>query len=135
VAVKKVFDPVMSDTLLQETRNEIDVLNKLRHPNVVSILGVQWTPPELILIFERMDQSLYKLLHIQKTKLEMKHIKQVLMAIANGINFIHYNGYVHKDIKSHNVLVNSIQEVKICDFGLCHKIADKNRQNFGGTLQ
>jgi len=58
VAVKKVFDPVMSEALLQETRNEIEVLNKLRHPNVVSILGVQWTPPELILLFERMERSL-----------------------------------------------------------------------------
>lgn len=59
MAIKKVFDPVMSDQLLQETKNEIDVLNKLRHPNIVSILGIQWTPPELILIFERMEQSLY----------------------------------------------------------------------------
>lgn len=58
MAVKKVFDPVMSEALLQETRNEIEVLNKLRHPNVVSILGVQWTPPELILLFERMERSL-----------------------------------------------------------------------------
>jgi len=68
VAIKKVFDPVMSEGLLKETKNEIVCLNKLRHPNIVSIIGIQWTPPELILLFEFMDMSLHKSIHINKTK-------------------------------------------------------------------
>jgi len=58
----------MSEGLLKETKNEIVCLNKLRHPNIVSIIGIQWTPPELILLFEFMDMSLHKSIHINKTK-------------------------------------------------------------------
>jgi len=65
----------------------------------------------------------------------MTQILKVLKAIAQGVSFVHFNGYVHKDIKSHNVLLNSLQDIKLCDFGLCHKLADKSKQNWGGTLQ
>ena len=38
--------------------------------------------------------------------------------------FLHKNGIVHRDIKSHNILVNSQFDVKLCDFGLArHKVS------------
>lgn len=119
----------MSEGLLKETKNEIVCLNKLRHPNIVSIIGIQWTPPELILLFEFMDMSLHKSIHINKTKYEGKALKNILIKIAIAVEFVHFNGYVHKDIKSHNVLISETGEIKLCDFGLCHKINDRNSFN------
>mmetsp|Transcript_66410 Transcript_66410/g.143274 ORF Transcript_66410/g.143274 Transcript_66410/m.143274 type:complete len:83 (-) Transcript_66410:557-805(-) len=80
----------MSEQLLNETRNEIEVLNRLRHPHIIGILGVLWTPPELILVFERMDYSLYHLLHVVKKKLDKPSLKRILLSVATALEFIHF---------------------------------------------
>lgn len=64
-----------------------------------------------------------------KTKLDNKTLKNMLLNICNGLHFIHHCGWVHKDIKSHNILLGLNKDIKICDFGLCHRVADRNRLN------
>ena len=121
-----MFDPVMSEGLLKETKNEIVCLNKLRHAHIVSIMGILWTPPELILLFEWLEFSLYKSIHELKHKYDGDRLHMLLLKVAKAVEFVHFNGYVHKDIKSHNVLMSESGDVKLCDFGLCHLIADRN---------
>jgi sterile alpha motif and leucine zipper-containing kinase AZK len=61
----------------------------------------------------------------------MKIIKQLIKALA----YIHINGIVHRDIKSHNVLVDEYFNVKICDFGLAKFKSELNYGSgqFAGT--
>jgi serine/threonine protein kinase len=53
---------------------------------------------------------------------KIKIVNQLLRAFC----FIHYNGIVHRDIKSHNVLVDEYFNVKLCDFGLAKKVTELN---------
>lgn len=67
VAIKKIFDPRLTDELLSEIYNEIVMQSILRHPNVTLIMGVIPKIPNIVIVFEHMSQgSLYNLLHIKK---------------------------------------------------------------------
>jgi serine/threonine protein kinase len=52
VAIKKVFNPNISEELLNEFNNEVNMLAKYRHPNIVLMLGAITTPPQLCLVME-----------------------------------------------------------------------------------
>jgi serine/threonine protein kinase len=67
VAVKKIFDPVITDELLEEMRNEVIMLSFLRHPNIVQLMGSCSKPPDLALVFEFVEHgSLYDVLHMSR---------------------------------------------------------------------
>ena len=68
VAIKKIFDPRLTDELLYEIYNEIVMQSILRHPNVALLMGVIPKIPNIVIVFEYMSQgSLYNLLHLKKS--------------------------------------------------------------------
>lgn len=66
VAIKKIFDPRLTDELLQEIQNEIVMQSILRHPNIALLLGVVPTIPNIVIVFELVDSSLFNYLHMKK---------------------------------------------------------------------
>jgi serine/threonine protein kinase len=66
VAIKKVFDPVITDDLLAEMQNEARMLSILRHPLFCTLMGVCSKPPELAIVFEFCHASLFEVLHKSK---------------------------------------------------------------------
>ena len=68
VAIKKIFDPRLTDELLNEIYNEIVMQSILRHPNVALLMGVVPKIPNIVIVFEYMSfGSLFNLLHLKKT--------------------------------------------------------------------
>ena len=59
VAIKKIFDPTITDDLLQEIQNEIIMQSILRHPNIVLLMGVVPKIPNIVICFEHVSQSLF----------------------------------------------------------------------------
>ena len=66
MAIKKIFDPRLTDDLLYEIYNEIIMQAILRHPNICLLMGVIPTIPDIVIVFELISGSLYNLLHIKK---------------------------------------------------------------------
>ena len=52
VAIKKVFNPNITEEILSEFTNEVTMLARYRHPNIVLLLGAITTPPQLCLAME-----------------------------------------------------------------------------------
>lgn len=121
VAIKKIFDPNITDALLEEIQNEIVMQSILRHPNICLLMGVIPQIPNIVIVFENVEQgSLFELLHLKKTAVPMSMAQRMKIALdsARAYQYMHESGIVHRDVKSHNVLVDANFQVKVCDFGL-----------------
>ena len=66
VALKTLFDPRVDENLKQEYLDELLVMSKIRHSNVVSFLGACMTSPRLFFMMELCETSLYNLLHVER---------------------------------------------------------------------
>lgn len=132
VAIKIIFDPVITDELIADIRNEVEMLSILRHPKIVLLMGMSSKPPNLAIVFENMPKGcLFDLLHTTKVELSMEKRVHMAYEIATIFAFLHKSGVVHRDLKSYNILVDNDLNIKLCDFGLCKFKADLNR----GTMQ
>jgi len=121
VAIKKIFDPRLTDDLLAEIYNEIVMQSILRHPNIALLMGVIPKIPNIVIVFEYMSfGSLYNLLHLKKSQIPMSIDERLRIArdVARVFFYMHQLGIVHRDLKSHNILVDENFNIKVCDFGL-----------------
>ncbi|XP_057547998.1 probable serine/threonine-protein kinase SIS8 isoform X4 [Amaranthus tricolor] len=121
VAIKVFLEQDLTSENMEDFCNEIAILSRLRHPNVILFLGACTKPPRLSMVTEYMEMgSLYYLIHLsgQKKKLSWRRRFKMLHDICRGLMCIHRMKIVHRDLKSANCLVNKHWTVKICDFGL-----------------
>jgi len=67
IALKVIFDPNVTEDLLNEFNNEIKMLNLLRHPNIILLIGICTKPQKLAIITEYIENgSLFEILHRSK---------------------------------------------------------------------
>ncbi|KAK1404887.1 Mitogen activated protein kinase kinase [Heracleum sosnowskyi] len=127
VAIKVFLEQDLTSENMEDFCNEIAILGRLRHPNVILFLGACMKPPCLSMVTEYMEMgSLYYLIHSsgQKKILSWRKRLKMLLDICRGLMCIHRMNIVHRDIKSANCLVNKHWTVKICDFGLSRMMVD-----------
>ena len=141
VAVKVIFDPKITEELLEEFNNEIEKLFILRHPYIIQLYGItdKEQSQKLAVITELAQKgSLFDYLHKNpKTKnnlsLDFKNkiTKQLICVMA----YIHSRGYVHRDLKTQNILLDKNLDMKMCDFGLTKLKSELNSGagQFAGT--
>ncbi|RAL44742.1 hypothetical protein DM860_003501 [Cuscuta australis] len=128
VAVKVYLEQDLSQENIEDFANEISILSRIRHPNVILFLGACTKPPLLSMVTEFMEMgSLYHLIHAsgQKNKLSWRRRLKMLCDICRGLIYIHRMKIAHRDLKSANCLVNKHWKVKICDFGLSRLLTTK----------
>eukprot|EP00301_Raphidiophrys_heterophryoidea_P000291 c10141_g1_i1.p1 GENE.c10141_g1_i1~~c10141_g1_i1.p1 ORF type:complete len:965 (+),score=211.13 c10141_g1_i1:30-2924(+) len=86
----------------------------LKHPNIVEFKKISVSYPEFYLLTELCEQSLCCWLKIRQVA-EKRML--VLLEICAGMKFLHGKHITHRDLKVENVLLDSHETVKICDFG------------------
>ncbi|KAG5517056.1 hypothetical protein RHGRI_037715 [Rhododendron griersonianum] len=121
VAIKVFLEQDLTVENIEDFCNEISILSRLRHPNVILFLGACTKPPQLSMVTEYMEMgSLYHLIHAsgQKKRLNWRRRLRMLCNICRGLMCIHRMKIAHRDLKSANCLVDKHWTVKICDFGL-----------------
>ncbi|XP_078176854.1 protein kinase superfamily protein [Carex rostrata] len=121
VAVKKFLDQDLSGDSLEQFRYEVNIMSRLRHPNVVLFMGAVTRPPNLSILTEFLPRgTLYRLLHRPSVSLDEKMRIKMALDVARGMNYLHVSHppVVHRDLKSSNLLVDKNWVVKVSDFGL-----------------
>ncbi|KAJ6813693.1 serine/threonine-protein kinase STY8 [Iris pallida] len=123
VAVKRILPSLSDDRLVtQDFRHEVNLLVKLRHPNIVQFLGAVTERKPLMLITEFLrGGDLHQFLK-EKGSLNSTTAINFALDIARGMAYLHNepNVIIHRDLKPRNVLlVNSnADHLKVGDFGL-----------------
>ncbi|XP_030498335.2 lysM domain receptor-like kinase 3 [Cannabis sativa] len=129
VAIKR-----MTATKTKEFLAEMKVLCKVHHTNLVELIGYAATNDELFLIYEYAQKgSLRNHLHdLQSnghTSLSWIMRVQIALDAARGLEYIHEHTkthYVHRDIKTSNILLDGTFRAKISDFGLAKLVGITN---------
>lgn len=121
VAVKVFSKQEYSEDLIQTFRQEVSLMKKLRHPNILLFMGAVTSPQRLCIVTEFLPRgSLFRLLQRSTTKLDVRRRIHMALDIARGMSYLHHSSppIIHRDLKSSNLLVDKNWTVKVADFGL-----------------
>ncbi|KAK4725791.1 hypothetical protein R3W88_030708 [Solanum pinnatisectum] len=121
VAVKVFTKQEYSDEVIYSFKQEISLMKRLRHPNILLFMGAVTSPQRLCIVTEFLPRgSLFRLLQRNASKLEWRRRIHMALDVARGMNYLHHltPPIVHRDLKSSNLLVDKNWTVKVGDFGL-----------------
>ena len=106
---------------------ECDIMQNLKHPNLVQFLGVVQDPStrKPILLMELMNDSLTHFLETSPTDIPYHEQVNISHDIALAVAHLHRNDILHRDLSSNNILLNVSHQAKVTDFGMS-KIAAFN---------
>lgn len=130
VAVKKIKLGQKSDArdgINRTALREIKLLQEVSHPNIIGLLDVVGHKSNISLIFDYMDTDLEVLIRDTSLLLTMAHIKAYVLMTLKGLEYLHINWILHRDLKPNNLLVSKEGVLKITDFGLAKSFGSPNR--------
>ncbi|XWS59851.1 hypothetical protein CRYUN_Cryun08bG0157400 [Craigia yunnanensis] len=138
IAVKRIFHK--SKERMKEFIAEIGTIGRLRHPNLVRLLGYCRCKDELFLVYDYMPNgSLDKFLYNEpEVTLNWSQRFSIIKDIASAVAYLHEEWLeviIHRDIKASNVLLDDDLNGKLGDFGLarCSKHAQETT-HLAGTF-
>ncbi|KAL4278063.1 hypothetical protein GQ457_03G037820 [Hibiscus cannabinus] len=119
VAIKVLRTENLNENLRKEFTQEVNIMRKIRHKNVVQFIGACTSPPSLCIVTEFMSGgSVYDLLHKQKYGFKLPFLLKVAIDVSKGMSYLHQNSIMHRDLKAANLLMDENGVVKIADFGV-----------------
>uniref|UniRef100_A0A4W4H717 Tyrosine-protein kinase n=1 Tax=Electrophorus electricus TaxID=8005 RepID=A0A4W4H717_ELEEL len=117
VAVKKLQHSTTEH--LRDFEREIEILKSLQHENIVKYKGVCYGRRNLRLVMEYLPYgSLRDYLSKNRDRIDNKKLVHYASQICKGMEYLANRRYIHRDLATRNVLVESEFRVKIGDFGL-----------------
>lgn len=126
IAVKRMENGAIGSKALDEFQSEIDVLSKVRHRHLVSLLGYSIEGNERLLVYEYMplgalSQHLFHWKKFEFKPLSWAQRLVIALDVARGMEYLHglaRETFIHRDLKSSNILLGDDFRAKVSDFGL-----------------
>jgi serine/threonine protein kinase len=114
----KAKDPVHRRLFVHEA----SVGKQLAHPNIIRIVFVNGKATEPYFVMEFFPSGSLKVRMRAKEPLITEKCQDILKQAAIGLAFMNEKGWVHRDVKPDNILVNSAGEAKLIDFAIAQEM-------------
>ncbi|KAF2071768.1 hypothetical protein CYY_006914 [Polysphondylium violaceum] len=128
VAIKRFDKSRISKEQLSSISTELDLLQRLKHESIVTILGQEENEHYIFIFLEFMENgSLATILNNFGTfpeSLICTYVDNVL----KGLAYLHSEGVIHRDIKAANILINKAGDAKLSDFGVAGEIKESDKR-------
>ncbi|KAJ8549053.1 hypothetical protein K7X08_032760 [Anisodus acutangulus] len=133
VAVKKFGEDVIADEdKVSSFRDELGLLQKIRHPNVVQFLGAVTQSSPMMIVTEYLPKGDLREYLNRKGALKPTKALRFAMDIARGMNYLHEHkeAIIHRDLEPSNILRDDTGHLKVADFGVSKllKITKRNEE-------
>ncbi|KAK6932748.1 Serine-threonine/tyrosine-protein kinase, catalytic domain [Dillenia turbinata] len=122
VAVKRLEEGVLVDEeKVKAFREELALLQKIRHPNVVQFLGAVTQSSPMMIVTEYLRKGDLRAYLKRRGALRPSLAVRFAMDIARGMNYLHENkpeAIIHRDLEPSNILQDDSGHLKVADFGV-----------------
>ncbi|XP_031126157.1 cysteine-rich receptor-like protein kinase 26 isoform X3 [Ipomoea triloba] len=138
IAVKRLSKSSRQGNL--EFKNEVELIAKLQHKNLVKLFGYCQEEGEMILVYEfvpngGLDDILFD--PVKRGYLNWERRYKIIENIARGLVYLHEDSrhrIIHRDLKANNILIDEDLNPKIADFGMARLFALNQTQGSTNTL-
>ena len=135
VAIKLLHQRLSEDEeYVERFRREALMVAGLLHQNIVTVIDRGEDGGCPFIVFEFVAGENLKQLVNREAPLPVERAVELAMQVARGLSFAHANGYVHRDVKPQNVLLNGDGEAKVTDFGIARSLDVKHGVTQTGTV-
>ncbi|KAJ4802332.1 Serine/threonine-protein kinase 36 [Rhynchospora pubera] len=122
VAMKFILKHGKTEKDLHNLRQEIEILRKLKHENIIEMLDAFETPQEFCVVTEFAQGELFEVLEDDKC-LPEEQVQAIAKQLVKALHYLHSNRIIHRDMKPQNILISSGSVVKLCDFGFARAMS------------
>ncbi len=127
VAIKILRPEFTTDeTFVDNFKKESQAAAGLTHPNIVSVFDVGKEGNINFIVMELVEGKPLSQIIAEKGKMDYKEVIEISRQIASALSLAHKNQIIHRDVKPHNVLINSNGVAKLADFGIARAVDQSN---------
>ena len=119
-AIKIINKNKLKEKMKNTTFREIEIIQKLKHPNIINVFQVIEDEENYYLIMEICKKGELFDYIVDNQNLTEKESSMFFYQLINGVEYIHSQNFVHRDLKPENLLLTEDKIIKIVDFGLSH---------------
>lgn len=135
VAVKILRSEFTNDEeFVKKFKRESQAAASLSHPNIVGIYDVGMEDDIYYIVMEYIKGQTLKELIKSKGALGIELATNISLQIASALEHAHANHIVHRDIKSHNIMIKDDYTVKVTDFGIARAVSSTTITNTGNII-
>ncbi|KAH0787433.1 AGC family protein kinase [Histomonas meleagridis] len=122
VAIKMINKLGQTPDDIQSFRREIDLLQKVNHPNVMRMLHVFETDTDFCVVSELARGDLFQVIDDNQT-LPESVLKNIAAQLVSALAHLHSKHIIHRDMKPQNILIANKSSLKLCDFGFARALS------------
>ncbi|KAF7808853.1 LEAF RUST 10 DISEASE-RESISTANCE LOCUS RECEPTOR-LIKE PROTEIN KINASE-like 1.1 [Senna tora] len=119
VAIKRLYDHKRDSKRVKQFMNEIQILTRLRHRNLVSLYGcTSHSSQRLLQVYEYIPNGTLASHLANPGSLPWPVRMKIAIETASALTYLHASGIIHRDVKTNNILLDDNFCVKVGDFGI-----------------